>query len=103
MERDSQVVRSSTQRPVQSGEGAILPQLLDVLRRERQAAEATLGRKLFAPYAFAADCLFDGLGHALNAEQDRIDETRSAAITKKTSNTKGKKEFHVTTSCTPAN
>jgi hypothetical protein len=74
VDRDRQDVRSSTQRPRKTVSQAILPQLLDVLRRERQAAEATLGRKLVAPYAFAADCLLDGLGHALNAEQHRIDE-----------------------------
>jgi hypothetical protein len=51
-----------------------MQQLIDVLRRERQAAEATLGRPLINPYAFAADCLADGLGQALNNQQDRIDE-----------------------------
>jgi hypothetical protein len=49
-------------------------QLIDILLRERQMAEATLGRRLIDPYAFAADCLAQGLGYALNAEQDRIDE-----------------------------
>ena len=51
-----------------------MQQLIDVLHRERQAAEATLGRPLINPYAFAADCLTHGLGQALNAEQGRIDD-----------------------------
>jgi hypothetical protein len=35
-------------------------QLNDILCRERPAAEATLGRRLIDPYAFATDCLTEG-------------------------------------------
>ncbi|SIF22948.1 Uncharacterised protein [Mycobacteroides abscessus subsp. abscessus] len=43
-----------------------------VLRAERDGAEATLGRPLIDPTAFAADVLAHGLGEALNREHDRI-------------------------------
>ena len=48
--------------------------LLAVLAVERPGAEATLGRALIDPQAFAADVLCGGLGEALNREQDRIDQ-----------------------------
>lgn len=47
--------------------------LTEILRAERDAAEATLGRPLIDPLAFAADFLALGLGEALNREHDRID------------------------------
>ncbi|WP_157935636.1 hypothetical protein [Mycobacteroides abscessus] len=47
--------------------------LTQVLQAERDTAEATLGRSLIDPMAFAADVLAHGLGEALNREHDRID------------------------------
>lgn len=44
----------------------------DVLRAERDAAEATLGRPLIDPIAFAADVLALELDEALNREHGRI-------------------------------
>jgi hypothetical protein len=54
-------------------------QLHEVLEREQEAAEATLGRPLIAPWAFAADCLDPNLflGGALNREANRIDQLES--------------------------
>lgn len=37
-------------------------------------AERTLGRPLVDPVLFIANCRQRGLGEALNAEQDRVDE-----------------------------
>ncbi|WP_272864757.1 hypothetical protein [Mycobacteroides abscessus] len=43
-----------------------------MLRAERDAAEATLGRPLIDPIAFAADVLALELDEALNREHGRI-------------------------------
>lgn len=47
--------------------------LTQVLEAERDAAEATLGRPLIDPMAFATNVLALGLGEALNREHDHID------------------------------
>lgn len=74
MRRDRHRSRQARQSPCEH-EGSLSPQRLDdVLHRERSAAEATLGRPLIDDYAFAGDCIAHGLGHALNREQDRVDE-----------------------------
>lgn len=52
-----------------------------VLQHERAAAEATLGRPLVDAVGFALDVMKGGLGHALNVQQDRVDEC-SQLITK---------------------
>ncbi len=54
--------------------------LLAVLTVERSGAEATLGRALIDPLAFAAEVLSDGLGEALNREHDRVDQLPQAGI-----------------------
>lgn len=59
-----------------SGETEVIGNLsiAAVLQHERAAAEATLGRPLVDAVGFAMDVLKDGLGHALNVQQDRIDD-----------------------------
>ncbi|NMN98460.1 hypothetical protein [Antrihabitans stalactiti] len=52
------------------------------LARERSAAERTLGRSLVDPEQFAFNCWKYGLGAALNAEQDRVDELDEAFRTR---------------------
>ncbi|MFI7165306.1 hypothetical protein ACIBM3_22875 [Rhodococcus erythropolis] len=42
----------------------------EVLRKERAAAEATLGRLLRRPREFALNTAAHGLGHALNCEHE---------------------------------
>lgn len=74
IKRDEHGSRLLHRRLPDQATAATLCELLAVLYRERPNAEATLGRPLVDPYAFAADYIRDGLGHALNGEQDRIDD-----------------------------
>lgn len=43
------------------------------LDREQVRAETTLGRQLVDPKQFAITCITEGLGAALNHEQDLVD------------------------------